>query len=419
MTTRKLAILGLMTALSTSAAYAGDLKAPFTLPSAKVLPKGVRNLSYKGVQTGADYKLDESGNEQILAEPFFKEISFKDVMDGKKDAAERAAIQQAMFTIGASENDSFGTTTGQVNVEAQAHVPVFAMGITKSLTLAVAVPVVESSVNISTGVIQGNQALHSQMIQALNDKGVSSKVAEFNDKLEDPVASKMDDYNYEPFKNETKSELGDIKLIAKQQMLNNENSRFVLTTEITLPTGKDQDVNKLVDVTSGDDQTDVGVGMAYDYIANKNLTFTAGVTYTWQLKDRNPERIPEKSDSKITPDIDFATERDLGDIFATTAGAAYRLDSGITLSGGYTFQYKQEDVYGGTEYSAERYSWLSDETEQTMHSAQASIGYDTISLFRQKKFPVPLSVSINHTRVLAGKNVVNNPLTSLDLSVFF
>ena len=75
--------------------------------------------------------------------------------------------------------DSFGTATGNVNVVATARVPVFAIGITKKLTLGLAVPVIKSDMKVALGVIQENESLHQEMIGALNASGASSKVEEF------------------------------------------------------------------------------------------------------------------------------------------------------------------------------------------------------------------------------------------------
>ena len=54
-----------------------------------------------------------------------------------------------------------------------------------------------------------------------------------------------------------------------------------------------------------------------------------------------------------------------------------------------------------------------------MHSVLAKVGYDTITLFKEKKFPIPLSVSLVQTFVPKGKNVVANNMTTFDFSMFF
>ncbi|OFZ17208.1 MAG: hypothetical protein A2X86_01795 [Bdellovibrionales bacterium GWA2_49_15] len=413
---KKTIVIGMC--LGIGAAFAGDLKAPFSLPSARVLPKGVRNLSYKNVMATAENKFASNGESVSIADPFFKNITFADVIKGKLDPVDKGAVKQAMLSIGASETDSFGQTTGQININATAHVPVFAWGLTNKLTTAVAVPILKSSQNVSTGVIQQNESLHNSMKAALTAKGVDAKVAEFDNKMVDPVQSKLEDYGYKRLENEDKTQLGDIRLVAKYLALDTGANRIVVSSDLTVPTGKDSDVNEVVDVASGDDQWDVGAGVAYDYVLNDYWTLSTDAAYTWQLPDRNPERIPMYSDSKVTPDVDGNTERDLGDIAVVNAGGKWRLE-GINLGAGYSYQYKGADRYNGNAYSGARYDMLEQDTVQHMHAAVVTGGYDTMSLFKAKKFPVPLSLTLSHTRVISGMNVGNDPITALDFSMFF
>lgn len=398
--------------------WANPIQTPFVLPSARVLPKGVRNLSYKGAIIDASRKFNESGQNVTIAEPFYQPLSFGKIMEGEQDPAKRGLIEDTMNALGANPEDSFGQTTGQVNVKVNAHVPVLAWGLTKKITAALVVPVVKSSLNVDAGVIQQNAALHQKMIADIQSKGASAKVVEFIDKMNAPVTEKVEEYGYQPLQNENKTELGDIRLITKYQVLNNEINRVTLTGAVTVPTGQDQDVNKVVDVISGDGQTDLAVGADYDFLVNEKLTLTVGTLYTFQLADTNAERIPFRVDSKLTPDVDPNTERDLGDIWMVAA-AATLAHKGFTAAAGYNFQVRQRDVYSGTQFEQQRYHWLGEETKQKMHAAMASLGYNTISLFKQKKFPIPLGFSLTHTQVFAGENVVNDGLTAFDMSIFF
>ncbi|MEK6624482.1 MAG: transporter [Bdellovibrionota bacterium] len=413
---KKTIVIGMC--LGMGAAFAGDLKAPFSLPSARVLPKGVRNLSYKNVMATAENKYGANGESVVIADPFFKNITFADVIKGKLDPVDKGAVKQAMLSIGASETDSFGQTTGQVNIAATAHVPVFAWGFSSKFTGAIAVPILKSSQNVSTGVIQQNQALHDSMKAALTAKGVDFKVAEFDNKMVDPIQSKLEEYGYKRLENEDKSQLGDIRLVAKYLALDTGANRIVVSNDLTVPTGKDSDVNEVVDVASGDDQWDVGAGVAYDYVLNDYWTISTDGSYTFQLPDRNPERIPMYSDSKVTPDVDGNTERDLGDIAAFNAAGKWRYE-GVNLGAGYTYQYKSADRYNGNAYASSRYDMLEQDTVQHMHGVVVTGGYDTMTLFKAKKFPVPLSLTLSHTRVMSGMNVVNDPITALDFSMFF
>ena len=405
-------------ALLFSSAFAGDLKAPFAFPSAKVLPVGVRNLSTKTLLATASDKFDGNGNVIALGNPLNSTITFQKVMDSKQEAWEKSAIANVMNYLGKNPEDSFGMATGDVNVSATARVPVFAMGVTPKLTIGLAIPVVKSDMKVALGVVQENESLHQEMIAALSASGASSKVIEFNNKLTAPIAEKLKEYGYAPLQNAQKDELGDIKLVAKYNFINNEKISATGQFDVTAPTGKDQDVNKIVDVASGDDQTDLGINVFVDYFVTPEFTLSGTVGYTNQLADNNPERIPEVSYSKATPDIDYNTKRDLGDManFQLSGMWSYK---GFNLGAGYSYQTKEKDRYSGQSFSSERYDWLEQDTKQKMEALQLTAGLDTIYLFKQKAFPAPLKLMVSYTNVLSGENVVKDPLYAVDLNLFF
>lgn len=398
---------------------AGDLQAPFDLPSAKVLPSGVRNFTYKGAFIDGNKKFNNHGENKRLSAPLNEKITFQTLLDSKKEYIDKAGIRQAMIAIHAKESDQLGKTTGELSIAAMANVPVFAYGITKKMTLALAVPIVQSSVAIDVGVIHTN----SNKIISFRDKitqgyGASNKGAEFDRKMRNPTPSKLEEYGYSPLANESKTQLGDIKLVSKYNVFSNRSHLFTLQGDLTLPTGKEADVNKVVDIAGGDGQTDVGVGLLHDYKLGKYFTISSLASYTVQLPDKTAKRIPEDNDNSLTPDVDMEVDRDLGDHMIASIAGKFNY-YGFNLGSSYSVLYKEKDKYSGSKFDLERYGWLEKNTTQNMQAFQLSIGYDTIDLFQRKKFALPLSFCINHTRILRGKNVISDPLTSLDFSMFF
>ena len=57
--------------------------------------------------------------------------------------------------------------------------------------------------------------------------------------------------------------------------------------------------------------------------------------------------------------------------------------------------------------------------EQSMQSLLLQVDFSTIPLFKEKKFPVPLKLTLNHALVVGGKNVSKDPRSSLDFALFF
>lgn len=401
-----------------SNASSSDLKAPFSLPSAKVLPKGVRNLSFKTVLAEASDKYNNSGTQVSVADPFFKNITYKDMIMGKRDPVDKAGIIQVMDSLGASEDDQFAQTVGQVNIKATAYVPVLAWGLSKSTTVAVAVPVLKYSTNVDTGVVYTDNTQYNNFLRALEQRSAALKGAEFVNKMSAPISSKVREYNYEPLANEEGSVLGDIKVVAKRKIFESDLNLLALQTELTLPTGKKANVNKVINVSGGDGQTDVGAGIIHDLVMSSHLTLSTQTIYTVQFADKEAMRVQERQDSKLTPDVDNNARRDLGDSFIGQVGLKYN-QSGFNLGSAYSLQYKEKDEYKGNLYEAERYSWSSQDTRQRMQAVQFVAGFDTLEAFKKGQFKAPLSIFLNYTMVVEGKNVVKDPVTSLDLNLYF
>ncbi len=397
---------------------AANLSAPIGLSSANVLPKGVRNVSIKGVIASGQEKYGSAGNQTILADPLFTQLTFQNLLDGNDNNKEQAEIIAAMAQAGAELDDSLGTTTGQINLKANVTVPVFAFGLSEKLTGAIAIPVVRTSLNVNTGVVHTNKELLDKLYTNLTNSGASVKKADLQDKLNRPVARKLEDNNYLPLKNETKTKLGDIKLVAKYQTLKNKLNALVLSGAITLPTGKDADPNKIVDLPSGDRQTDIGFGVNYDLFLNTRTTLSFGAEHTIQLSDIAEKRVPFWRGSAVTPYVDYAVDRDLGDISKAQVAGKVNL-RGINLGLGYELSYKQADKYTGTKYASEWYENIGKDTVQRMQAATITVGYDTLTLFREGKFKAPLSLLLTHSRLVDGKNVVRDPLTTIDFNLFF
>jgi len=409
-------LIVLSSAIACLGVSAGNISGPIGLPSAQTLPKGVRNLSIKGVFAEGLEKYNGTGNSVSLADPFFQNLSFGNILSGTEDPKKQGEILAAMNKVGADEADSFGSATGQVNLKATVTVPVFAWGLTEKLTAAIAVPIIKTSLNVSTGVLHNNSSLYNQVV---NELGYApEKQEEFQDKINSPVSEKLKEYGYAPLSNEDETKLGDIKLVTKYKTFSNKLNSVVVTGELTLPTGREEEINKIVDLPGGDGQTDFGLSVNYDLNATSWLTLSSQISHTIQFKDTQEKRVPFWRGSKLTPYIDSNVDRDLGDLSSLQLAARAKY-LGFGVGTNYALQYKGGDKYTGTKFEKSWYDNIGKDSIQRMGSFTFVGSYDTISLFRQKKFPVPLSLSISHSLISSGKNVVKDPITALDFTMFF
>ncbi|MBF0301312.1 MAG: hypothetical protein HQK51_21580 [Oligoflexia bacterium] len=418
----------LLTFIFCSQVIATDLKPPIDLPSAQVLPKGVRNFRYKGLNVNGNEKFNNQGEQRILADPFFKELTFRDLLDTSKeeidrkdpinDEIDKAMLRGYLESNGYNLDDNVGTTTGAVSVAAYGHVPIFAYGLTDALTLAVAVPVVKYKFNVATGFAKKNNIQNAT--DSLAAEGKTYQQGEFVKKMSNPISVKLASFGYSPLEAEERTKLGDINLAAKYLVNKSDIWMFSIQGTLTLPTGSKADINKVIDIPGGDGQFDIGMTLLNEF---SNLvpstTFTIAIGNTIQFNDKLEKRIPYRQDSKLTADIDRRTSRDLGDIYFAQTGIKYAPAMGFNFNLGHAFQYKEADQYSGAVFPAYRYNWLAIETEQRMQTVQVGAGYSTLELFKNKKFPVPLEFNLNHSMVIAGKNVNKDPLTTVEFVMYF
>ena len=234
-----------------------------------------------------------------------------------------------------------------------------------------------------------------------------------------PIQSKLEDYGYKPLEKEEDTMLGDIRLVAKYKL--RERLRYTLSVQgiLGLPTGQTPDINKALNVPAGDGQLDVGATFMADYYYSPVVILNGYAGFEVQLPDTLAMRIPEKVSSSLTPDIDNNVRRDLGDQLLAGFGARYKAFDFTHFQAAYGFRYKGRDSYEGDSYADFRYNWIGRESEQRMHTMQLGVTFSTVDLYKQKRFAAPAEITLAYTSIVSGKNVTKDPLTTLELALFF
>jgi hypothetical protein len=397
--------------------YAGNLGVPISFDSASILPKGVRNFRYNGVSANANTKYDTHGAAVPLGNALNVGVSYQKLIDAQDTDLEKGVLAGYLASIGKDPSELAGSTTGAVNVKADAHVPIFAWGITRKWTAAIVIPVVKVSTNVDFGFIaaDGFQVLADDLV----NNGKAFKALDVQTKSNSAILRDLAKKGYKTPESESKTMLGDIRLVNKIQVSNKKNYAIALNADLVLPTGEQVDIDKAIDVAGGDGQFDVGVGATTEFYINPNFTAWLKASYTWQISDNVARRLPESFSTSTSADIDPQTKRDLGDIFYTSFGGALKFGDGYLIRTQYSFQRKGKDQYSGGKFSGDRYGFLSKNTNQVMHSLQLGLGYSTIPKFRRKQFAVPLDVNLNFGKAVKGKNITKDPTVTAEMAVYF
>lgn len=412
-----LALAALSTLFATQV-FANSLFIPFALESAQVLPKGVRNIRVGGFTTEITDKYSPGGSIVPLGNSFNKQITWNELIDSTPAGFERGQFKGGLESMGVDLNSEVGDARGVVDTRLTATVPIAAYGVTEKLTVAVALPVMYSNLNVNVG-WAANPQFNGTVNAMANERGFYNKVLSYESALHNVVNTKIANLGYKPLENTTQTEVGDLTIAGKYQVVAGPGYAVAISPRIVAPTGRIADVDKVIDIAGGEGQWDVGLSAAADYIPNAKYSFTGAIGYTYQVASTRTKRIPTSSSDSLSADKDFGVRQKFGDIMGASLGGRYQLAKLFTVGTAYGLQYKMQDSYKGSAFASERYRYLEADTEQVMQSGLIGLTFSTIPLFRAQKFALPLEASVTYSRVFAGRNIGDLDLTAFELVSFF
>ncbi|RLA63624.1 MAG: hypothetical protein DRQ88_00210 [Epsilonproteobacteria bacterium] len=398
---------------------------PFVdLNTARVMPKRITSLRWKGILTRATERFNDQRQSGSMAELFETPLTYRKLVgieDPTSDPAERGGLLGVLNEwgdeLGITLDQEAGRVTGDISVGVSTSVPIFVHGITNRLTIAVALPIFKYKISVDSGFV-ANASLEKLAEKFRKEKKYYA-LNELIEGMNRPVEEGVERYNYEPFENQEGQAIGDLITAFKYRVLSETNHGLALQTDITFPTGQEKNINKLVYFPIGDGQLDLGFSAIYDYYFNEDTYLTTSLKYTWEISDTSSERIPFASDMIASPDIDTDVDRNLGDHVHFQLGGQVSPLKGLQTRLAYNFHYKGRDLYKGNSFESVRYSWLGQDSEQWVHTYMLGISVSNIPWVRVSKNFLPLELNVSYLGFLAGKNTVKNPLLSFELATYF
>jgi len=211
--------------------------------------------------------------------------------------------------------------------------------------------------------------------------------------------------------------LEDIEAGFRYQYLKTDNWRLAVTDGVRFPTGQVDDPDSLVDLAFGKGAYGLFFHFNQDYTGIDNCLLNGTFRYTLVLPDRKVSRVPASVHQPITT-TKLKVDRDLGDEFEFEGSAVYTLFKGLSVSGLYQFGLKLKDEVSGPPGLS--FKSLEDETNSTSHIFITGLSYTTVPLYREEKFPWPLTASLLYRNRFAGSNnIFKSQYLSLTLAVFF
>jgi hypothetical protein len=412
----KLAILSGLTA-APLLVNAADLRAPFDIEHTKVLPPKIRNPRVKLLNMDIQERFNGGGLVEPLGQKLNKTVTWNDIINAQKTDLDKTQVQGTLSSLGFSTSDSPGQTSGVVNTFADVRIPIIAIGLSEKWTFAAAIPVMNVDVSASTGFLKSDQG------QAFIDDICGTDVVKCNeakDKLNNAINQKLTNKGYEPIESRTVKGIGDIRVINKVQLADEETYGVAFRGEIGLPTGTAPNANRALDVPTGDGQWDFGAGLTHDLKFTPELTLSTYGQYLAQLPARLERRLPVSATDSISADKELLL-RDLGDqLNMGTSVTNFFPKLGLTLGVGYNFQFQNSTSYEDGALESFRYRLLENETPiQALHSAVVVAGFSTVEWFKAKSFALPFQANVVYSKPFAGRNATTNSTLAAEVVLFF
>ncbi len=389
-----------------------------------VLPQGVWHPSIRyGIMSEVTNKYDNSGSLQSISR-------LNQSFDGKslaKNVPSFLSLKKLLDETFPNSRYSEQLYVGALEFEADAAVqytaPVLAYGVSKRVTMAIGVPIVNLKAQVNayqTGV--NNARAIRNLISANGTKNISENLDRGLTELENAnliqkYEASLEAKGYIVPRKVDKTVVGDMQIASVYQYY--EDKRWTLSeqTILNLPTGPEDNPDDYLDIPIFH-QTYLKFDFKQDYRMTRNWNVGSLLGYTWKIPDTAEKRVP-KDENDTLPDADRKerVNRDLGDVFTLGGSTNYWFTKYLNLGTGYDYSYKTEDKYSGAR--GYNYSLLSRNTEADWHRIFGLVTFSTVEMFMDKEFAAPLIITYMYSDIVSGTNVDRQLTHEFALKMFF
>jgi hypothetical protein len=385
--------------------------------NAKVLPKGVRNVNIRQVETTIDSKTTSAGSAEPLAQPLMQELTFEKIAKGE-EAMQAKSLRAFLLTNGFAESEAVGEFKADLKGRVSVTAPIVSYGLTERLTLAVAAPYYRAATSIDIGFQPNARAEAFLAALAADENNQTAAAREAGDKLNNAVFhlnKKLADNGYRSLEDWEGNGMGDMTVAAKYLAYNAHDLAAAVTSGIVLPTGRTDDPNILNDTAFGDGQWDSFAQLAIDEPFANGVSFNQFGKYTVQLPGTKTVR--QVTDEEQIEVGEAETRFKLGDKIDAGTSVQYQPAFGLVTGLGYTFFKKYGDTY--RELPAVTKAELEDRTDMEAHNGEVMLGYSTIPAYQRGSFAAPLELKLTYTNQVVSRNMPVTDMLQLDLNLFF
>jgi hypothetical protein len=387
----------------------------------ETLPKGVRLLAYRRVQTtSVSSQFGESGQKESIG--FEKGL-------GSDDLLSIPTVQiylDEMKNISPDAYDKFLVGAYKIDADAQILVHGFglAYGLSDRLTAYLSVPYYDARVTMNVQrTAPNNYQEVADLLSASGDKSDTARLMEqLTRQLPDadgPFLQSvlMNQYGYSPIGNWEGKGLGDIEIAALYRLTDWQSSGLATSFGLAAPTGRISNPDILQDISFGDGQWDVfgefGGGI---HLLDKRLGLNSSLRYTYQLPSTKTFRLPDQTQFSLSSEK-FDVKEKMGDEIYYNFKATWTFNSWIEGQAGMDYRYRFPSEYSSS--SSQANELLARFTDEKETRIRAGFLVSTIEAFKNKKFAMPMSLGLTGMKTVSGSNIPDLTRLDLELRIFF
>jgi hypothetical protein len=389
----------------------------FALDSASVLPQGINSPAFKyGVVSGLNEKFSGDGSLFSLSDLNSVEFDANTLKQINPRTQELIDTLNQFGTARIGDQINLGVLKVEAEPELSYMAPIYAYGVSSKLTLAFALPIFKYKNTMKISRTSSNIAVIRSQFASLNSTDLNNAFDQLDVNLVDSFHAELDKKGYKPIRNVDESIIGDAQLVGLYQFMKSLDWQALSKTTLHLPTGRPDDPDDLIDLGIFG-QSAVEEQGVVEWKSWSWLSLAAKASYRLNIPDKVEKRVPTSSTDTL-PDATTKEEvsRDSGDLITTGLSSLFKYKR-FGAGTGVEYSMRGKDRISGSRGS--RYDLLEKDTDSEWTKVRLGCQYTSVEAYLNKSAAIPLIVAYEYNQVVTGRNIENQSVHEIWLTLFF
>ncbi|MCM0605836.1 MAG: hypothetical protein KA715_07065 [Xanthomonadaceae bacterium] len=383
------------------------------------LPQGRFIVSVLNLVTPLESKSLLNGDSQSFSSLFNRNLTWQTLMDS--EPARKNQVAGLLSANGIMDfSQSAGSFAGSFGGRATTLVPLIGYGLTDRIGVFFVIPIIKFQTSYSTAYQASSSA--QQLIQNLQSSGQSSTASEMAESLNQGFDLQLKHSGFTNTPNRELQCVGDLRMEVPVPLTEvTKPLQWIASTQAVFPTAEPSATDDFFGFSGGEKRFALGqkITAAWNPPGLRRSTILASTSVMIPFGTEMSVRVPKNSIDFLPSDIDPSTQISGGILAQAFTSFRYDWSTLIGTKLSYQFQRRFQKTFSGSLFDSTRYDLLTKLTEESLHSIQAGIEFNTIRAFLDGKFLFPGMLSLGAGIPIASQNSLNTPTYLLQGALFF